>query len=153
MIQVAPNTRSFSLDKSKSQGGLDSRKDAFIPRDANGQPIAAHTFTFRELAAATKNFRQDCLLGEGGFGRVYKGHLENGQVCVLKYVFHGWGFFEFSMVSYCALLVICVLKHHIMVTAFLLTPYVICGALGETCFLKVLIDELTKYAGCCSEAT
>uniref|UniRef100_A0A0E0L1S4 Protein kinase domain-containing protein n=1 Tax=Oryza punctata TaxID=4537 RepID=A0A0E0L1S4_ORYPU len=71
-------------DKSKSQGGLDSRKDAFIPRDANGQPIAAHTFTFRELAAATKNFRQDCLLGEGGFGRVYKGRLENGQVVAVK---------------------------------------------------------------------
>uniref|UniRef100_A0A453ARI5 Protein kinase domain-containing protein n=1 Tax=Aegilops tauschii subsp. strangulata TaxID=200361 RepID=A0A453ARI5_AEGTS len=34
---------------------------------------------FRELAIATKNFRKDCLLGEGGFGRVYKGHMENGQ--------------------------------------------------------------------------
>jgi hypothetical protein len=38
------------------------------------------TFTFRELAAATKNFRQDCLLGEGGFGRVCEGRLENWQV-------------------------------------------------------------------------
>ncbi|KAE9463779.1 hypothetical protein C3L33_04317, partial [Rhododendron williamsianum] len=38
--------------------------------------IAAQTFTFRELAAATKNFRQECLVGEGGFGRVYKGQLE-----------------------------------------------------------------------------
>jgi hypothetical protein len=26
------------------------------------------------------NFRQDCLLGERGSGRVYEGHLENGQV-------------------------------------------------------------------------
>lgn len=43
--------------------------------------INAQTFTFRELAAATKNFRQECLLGEGGFGRVYKGTLQsNGQV-------------------------------------------------------------------------
>ncbi|KAI4964692.1 hypothetical protein ZWY2020_059955 [Hordeum vulgare] len=39
----------------------------------------AKIFTFRELAIATKNFRKDCLLGEGGFGRVYKGHMENGQ--------------------------------------------------------------------------
>ena len=43
--------------------------------------IAAKTFTFRELAAATKNFRQECLLGEGGFGRVYKGTLQSsGEV-------------------------------------------------------------------------
>ena len=35
--------------------------------------IAAQTFTFRELATATKNFRQECLIGEGGFGKVYKG--------------------------------------------------------------------------------
>ncbi|PUZ66285.1 hypothetical protein GQ55_3G295900 [Panicum hallii var. hallii] len=73
-----------ALDKSKPQGGSDSKKDAVILRDGNNQHIAAHTFTFRELAAATKNFRQDCLLGEGGFGRVYKGRLENGQVVAVK---------------------------------------------------------------------
>lgn len=43
--------------------------------------IAAQTFTFRELATATKNFRQECLLGDGGFGRVYKGTIQSsGQV-------------------------------------------------------------------------
>ncbi|GMI84542.1 LOST IN POLLEN TUBE GUIDANCE 2, PBS1-Like 5 [Hibiscus trionum] len=47
--------------------------------------IAAQKFSFRELAAATKNFRQECLLGEGGFGRVYKGTLQaNGQVVAVK---------------------------------------------------------------------
>jgi len=71
-------------DKSRSQGGPESKKDLIIHRDGNSQNIAAHTFTFRELAAATKNFRQDCLLGEGGFGRVYKGRLENGQAVAVK---------------------------------------------------------------------
>lgn len=37
---------------------------------------SAQIFTFRELAAATRNFRAECFLGEGGFGRVYKGRLE-----------------------------------------------------------------------------
>jgi len=46
---------------------------------------AAQSFSFRELATATKNFRQECLLGEGGFGRVYKGTLQaTGQVVAVK---------------------------------------------------------------------
>ncbi|XP_030540738.1 probable serine/threonine-protein kinase PBL25 [Rhodamnia argentea] len=47
--------------------------------------ITSQNFTFRELASATKNFRQECLLGEGGFGRVYKGTLQGtGQVVAVK---------------------------------------------------------------------
>lgn len=34
------------------------------------------TFTFAELKIATRNFRPDTILGEGGFGRVYKGWVE-----------------------------------------------------------------------------
>lgn len=48
-------------------------------KDGGSDHLAAQTFTFRELAAATKNFRGDCLLGEGGFGRVYKGRLESSN--------------------------------------------------------------------------
>ncbi|XP_028757032.1 probable serine/threonine-protein kinase PBL5 [Neltuma alba] len=45
----------------------------------------AQTFTFDELAAATGNFRSDCFLGEGGFGKVYKGHLQRiDQVVAIK---------------------------------------------------------------------
>ena len=33
-------------------------------------------FTFAELKTATKNFKGDTLLGEGGFGKVYKGWVD-----------------------------------------------------------------------------
>lgn len=35
------------------------------------------TFTFGELKSATKNFRPETILGEGGFGRVYKGWIDD----------------------------------------------------------------------------
>ncbi|KDP39094.1 hypothetical protein JCGZ_00851 [Jatropha curcas] len=38
--------------------------------------ISADIFTYGELNVATKNFNPANLLGEGGFGRVYKGQLE-----------------------------------------------------------------------------
>ncbi|KAF7129111.1 hypothetical protein RHSIM_Rhsim10G0121600 [Rhododendron simsii] len=42
-------------------------------------------FSFLELKNATKNFRKDRLVGEGGFGKVYKGWLydKNGSGLIL----------------------------------------------------------------------
>ncbi|KAF9688380.1 hypothetical protein SADUNF_Sadunf02G0191400 [Salix dunnii] len=63
-------------------------KDARDHKEAasgSSHVMAAQTFTFRELAVATKNFRRECLVGEGGFGRVYKGKLDkSGQVVAVK---------------------------------------------------------------------
>jgi len=36
-------------------------------------------FTFAELKTATRNFRLDNLLGEDGFGKVYRGWLESSR--------------------------------------------------------------------------
>ncbi|XP_071696492.1 uncharacterized protein [Rutidosis leptorrhynchoides] len=43
---------------------------------------STHTFKFRALALASNNFKRECLLGESGFGKVYKGTLADGKVVV-----------------------------------------------------------------------
>ncbi|PSS01487.1 Serine/threonine-protein kinase [Actinidia chinensis var. chinensis] len=78
-----------SSDKSKSRSGSEPKKDPkkepAVQKDGPTAHIAAQTFTFRELANATKNFRPECLLGEGGFGHVYRGQLEStGQAVAVK---------------------------------------------------------------------
>ncbi|KAL9244082.1 hypothetical protein vseg_017892 [Gypsophila vaccaria] len=45
---------------------------------------SARPFTYRELAIATKDFKKSHLIGEGGFGKVYKGRLDVGQVIAAK---------------------------------------------------------------------
>jgi len=47
-----------------------------VSDEVNVRSYRAQTFTFDELAAATRKFRSDCFLGEGGFGKVYKGCIE-----------------------------------------------------------------------------
>ncbi|KAA8530080.1 hypothetical protein F0562_004789 [Nyssa sinensis] len=45
----------------------------------------ARTFTYRELATATNNFREESFIGEGGFGPVHKGKIEStGEVVAVK---------------------------------------------------------------------
>ncbi|CAL5027818.1 unnamed protein product [Urochloa decumbens] len=72
-------------DKARGKGNAGSKKELAVLKDANGNTISAQTFTFRQLAAATKNFRDECFIGEGGFGRVYRGRLDGtGQVVAIK---------------------------------------------------------------------
>ncbi|MBA0844463.1 hypothetical protein Goarm_001559, partial [Gossypium armourianum] len=55
-----------------------------ISKDGKANNLA-QSFTFEELATATGNFRSDCFLGEGGFGKVYKGFLDKtNQVVAIK---------------------------------------------------------------------
>lgn len=41
-------------------------------------------FSFNELKNATRNFRPDSLLGEGGFGYVFKGWLDEHSLAAAK---------------------------------------------------------------------
>ncbi|XP_024173003.1 probable serine/threonine-protein kinase PBL21 isoform X2 [Rosa chinensis] len=80
----------------------------------SAQKSVARSFTFRELAAATKGFKEVNLIGEGGFGRVYKGRLEAGQVVAVKQLNHDGlqGFQEFIV----EVLMLSLLHHTNLVT-------------------------------------
>ncbi|XP_015074248.1 probable serine/threonine-protein kinase PBL21 [Solanum pennellii] len=70
----------------KSSGkGIKGRSFGGKGGDSNNQKgNVARSFTFKELALATQNFREANLIGEGGFGSVYKGRLESGLVVAIK---------------------------------------------------------------------
>jgi hypothetical protein len=64
-----------------SKFNVESRLGSSPPKDESDNPNKPPTFTYRELATATRNFREESFIGEGGFGLVYKGKLEStGQV-------------------------------------------------------------------------
>ncbi|KAF0928876.1 hypothetical protein E2562_010734 [Oryza meyeriana var. granulata] len=59
------------------------------PHDALG--LSKGTFTYEQLAAATGNFSEANLLGQGGFGYVHKGVLPGGKAVAVKQLKSGSG--------------------------------------------------------------
>ncbi|CAL9773895.1 unnamed protein product [Musa acuminata subsp. burmannicoides] len=47
-------------------------------------PITATSYTDASLQIATNSFSQDCLVGEGSFGRVYRAEFPNGKILAVK---------------------------------------------------------------------
>ncbi|KAE8677860.1 putative serine/threonine-protein kinase Cx32 [Hibiscus syriacus] len=105
--QSTSNTASTATSRD-SNISRDSRFSASSGDEAfqNGQILPTpnlRDFSFAELRVATKNFRPDMVLGEGGFGKVFKGWLDEKAagksgigipIAVKKLSSEGWQGFE-----------------------------------------------------------
>ncbi|XP_031109317.1 cysteine-rich receptor-like protein kinase 2 isoform X2 [Ipomoea triloba] len=49
-----------------------------------GNILGAKNYIYKELKAATNDFSEESILGKGGFGDVYKGTLQSGDVVAVK---------------------------------------------------------------------
>ncbi|KAJ4758871.1 Protein kinase superfamily protein [Rhynchospora pubera] len=76
LSSISPSLNSASTLTSPSH----KEKSNTLPSQwTEGEILASpnlKSFSFSDLKTATKNFRQDSLIGEGGFGPVYKGWLD-----------------------------------------------------------------------------
>ncbi|KAL3636782.1 putative serine/threonine-protein kinase pbl23 [Castilleja foliolosa] len=84
-IQEYKKTRSSLTSFANLSTKTDGSKRRYITEEieklGKGN-ISAEIFTYKDLSALTRNFNTECLVGEGGFGKVYKGHLETKNIDV-----------------------------------------------------------------------
>ncbi|XP_057769109.1 receptor-like protein kinase FERONIA [Salvia miltiorrhiza] len=64
----------------KLWGTVDSSKEENEPSARAKQPC--RRFSLAEIQSATDNFHSGCIIGKGGFGKVYKGFIDNGREIV-----------------------------------------------------------------------
>lgn len=70
-----------------SSYGWKDESDSFSLPPTNGEMLPSPNlkdFSFNELKNATRNFRPESLLGEGGFGCVYKGWIDEQTLTASK---------------------------------------------------------------------
>ncbi|KAF9676831.1 hypothetical protein SADUNF_Sadunf08G0044100 [Salix dunnii] len=73
-------------DRSGSSSKVSSSTVPSTPRTQGEilQSSNLKSFSFNELKAATRNFRPDSVLGEGGFGCVFKGWIDEHSLAAAK---------------------------------------------------------------------
>ncbi|KAL7094578.1 hypothetical protein ACP275_11G112900 [Erythranthe tilingii] len=76
--------------RSSKLGGNGSPNN-FLYSPDGGMGSSRTWFTYEEMSAATNGFSEENILGEGGFGCVYKGALVDGRVVAVKQLKVGGG--------------------------------------------------------------
>lgn len=71
------NLRPPPIDRHKSFDEDGFPQKPIIAKKANIAPINATSYSIADLQMATDSFSLENLLGEGSFGRVYRGQFDN----------------------------------------------------------------------------
>ncbi|CAK9883051.1 unnamed protein product [Sphagnum jensenii] len=71
--------------------GSSAGKTPLLPQSSQTVGNSKSYFDYEELYTATNGFSPSTILGEGGFGRVYKGQLLSGKVVAVKQLTVGGG--------------------------------------------------------------
>ncbi|KAK2972366.1 hypothetical protein RJ640_014424 [Escallonia rubra] len=96
-IQVKADSQFFTGEVSKNASSRDGNDNSNVSKISSSsipqtprsegeilQSSNLKSFTFSELRAATRNFRPDSVLGEGGFGSVFKGWVDEQTFAASK---------------------------------------------------------------------
>lgn len=83
------NSKSQSREGKKLSGSSSKVSASSVPATPRSeddilQSVNVRSFTFNELKTATRNFRPDSVLGEGGFGSVFKGWIDEHTFAAAK---------------------------------------------------------------------
>ncbi|CAE6018869.1 unnamed protein product [Arabidopsis arenosa] len=84
---ASPKYMSSEANDSQSMGSKSSSVSIRTNPRTEGEILQSpnlKSFTFAELKAATRNFRPDSVLGEGGFGSVFKGWIDEQTLTASK---------------------------------------------------------------------
>ncbi|KAJ4769151.1 Protein kinase family protein [Rhynchospora pubera] len=80
--RISTSTQNFSGNQ---QGSNNARYQAgYYPGTPNNQTGSKSCFSYEEVMAMTGQFSRENLIGEGGFGCVYKGYMPDGKCVAVK---------------------------------------------------------------------
>ncbi|KAI8573874.1 hypothetical protein RHMOL_Rhmol01G0309300 [Rhododendron molle] len=83
------NSKPVSTDGTDLSGSVSKGSSVSVPPTPRSegeilQSANLKSFAFSDLKMATRNFRPDSVLGEGGFGSVFKGWIDEGSYTAAK---------------------------------------------------------------------